>query len=199
MVMVIYGIPQILESLRFKKVHNDLVVEVERNDSISIVGIACGIIGGLFWGIPHRAACKALLTKNIDIELAQSHSEAAGSILALALVLSGGGARSGNASMISGIEFSSVAIIGMLFISVALTGIIYLTLLNNEEDQQNKTLSLFSVFLCVAFICHFQGTIGFVLIAIGLMLHRLMKYSEADKELSLISISIIPLINLIGI
>lgn len=170
-------------------------------------GILAGMLSAFLWGLPVSAVCKGLKEEKDSIQSEVAMNSVANGIssaVGLTILMVTGGARSAAATSAAtlDIQFNMLETIGILGISALLSVVAYLLF----EDIMKIYILIYNCVPSVLNIVIVIGSISYLtyvssgwFIVLGitsLLIQKLIRLAEAPKELSLIAISILPLISI---
>ncbi len=207
----VIGIPGVIEMINSQSTTLPAQTDRKVREELPLGPIVAGAASSLFMGLPTAAIMEAMEDDEKDQFARISKSavaEAAASGYGLLLAVSNGGARSVAATMLDqvGSDFNSWAAIGMLGLTLMFTLATYLNMegladlyIATVGKINQKFFGYVIIALSAISVLYCAGPIGFVLMAAGFFLNKMIQAAGVPQSCSLIAFSAIPLLSLLGI
>lgn len=208
------GIPQCISMISQKrddKKHQSYEFyqkEYDVEKSVNLSAAFAGVISTLFYGCPQSALIQAFDDQQDPEQkvIQSAAADGAASSLGLIMVMSSGSARSAIASNISMImpAFNIVSAVGILFLVLVLTFTMYwispsIIEMMGSKSFNPKFVGIISLGLTSGLVLMMGGISAVLLIGAGIVLNQTIKTTKSPSSVTLVPISAIPILALIGI
>ena len=199
----------LINNVRYKQ-EKIVLNNIKAPSDLQLEGMFAGFISGLLWGLPTSAFCSAM--KSVKKERANTTvnrkavADGATSVVGITLLMASGSAKTAAASSAAtfNIQFHYTEIIILLIVQLGLSLLIYWnwrSLMQVYAWINNHTPHFFHILTVIITVISLtiMSNGYFWLIALtALMLNKLIKQAEAPKELSLVCISILPVLAILS-